>query len=218
MHHYKTKEVRSNEIKKNFAITLAFTMICEGGTNLTPSLYSIISNAEGSDQNQILKWNGHIYKFFKNCDTWETAKEYCESLGGHLATISSQEENDAVYDYLLSCGYESAYFGYSDNIEEGSWYWVNDEDISYTNWHSNEPNSENKYEDYAMFYWKFPDGTWNDNDFDESNENEEVFICEWDDENNYVVNTSTDYRVPDIFKKRTRNRCLCFRLHRSRAR
>lgn len=69
----------------------------------------------------------HTYKIFNNCNTWEQAEEYCESLGGHLATISSQEENDYLYQLMLSSGLKSVYFGLSDNQNEGIFTWVNDE-------------------------------------------------------------------------------------------
>lgn len=128
-----------------------------------------------------LEYSGHHYQIYSDvCDTWEKAKEYCEKLGGHLAVISSQEENDALFSYLISTGEENAYFGYSDNLEEGSWYWVCDES-SYTNWHFDEPNNENSNEDYAMFYWKFNNGTWNDGNFGKGTESDDCnFICEWD--------------------------------------
>lgn len=127
-------------------------------------------------------WNGHYYYIFENCDTWEEAEQFCESLGGHLATISSKRENDVLYRYVKECGYRSAYFGYTDNVREGSWYWVNGERPYYENWHRpTEPNAENPREDYAMFYFKFKDGTWNDGDFGGSTVNGgRVFICEWD--------------------------------------
>lgn len=124
----------------------------------------------------------HTYKIFNNCNTWEQAEEYCESLGGHLATISSQEENDYLYQLMLSSGLKSVYFGLSDNQNEGIFTWVNGEQILYSNWHQGEPNGENQYEDYAMFYYKFNDGTWNDGDFSNNGTLNDTlaFICEWD--------------------------------------
>ena len=35
------------------------------------------------------KYNGHSYKLFNDGMTWEDAKTYCESLGGHLAVITT---------------------------------------------------------------------------------------------------------------------------------
>ena len=114
---------------------------------------------------------------------WEDAKTYCEMLGGHLATIASQEENDRLYSYIVSIGASNAYFGFSDAESEGDWKWVTDENISYVNWHSDEPNNESENEDYAMFYWKFDDGTWNDGNFGAGTVGDDTgFICEWDDE------------------------------------
>ena len=132
------------------------------------------------------EYNGHYYMLYTDvCDTWEEAEEYCKNLGGHLAVISSQAENDALYSYIISVGNGNAYFGYTDNREEGNWYWVEGES-SYTNWHSGEPNSES-YENYAMFYYQFDDGTWNDGNFDNGTMNDSKnFICEWD------VQDSTD--------------------------
>ncbi len=130
-------------------------------------------------------YTGHRYEFYsaKAADaglvTWEQAKWRCEWKGGHLAVIESQAENDFLYSEMKKNGYENAYFGYSDKETKGTWKWVNDSQSSYTNWHSDEPNNQGDNEDYAMFYQKFDDGTWND-----GNGNIDtgcVYICEWDD-------------------------------------
>ena len=128
------------------------------------------------------EYNGHHYYIYDIGNDIEAAIEYCESLGGHMATITSSGENDFLYDYMLSNDLESVYFGFSDAAEEGTWIWLNGESVSYTNWHSGEPNSENDDEDYAMFYWKYDDGTWNDGDFGTGGTNGGgcAFICEWD--------------------------------------
>lgn len=119
-------------------------------------------------------------------DTWEAAQQYCESLGGHLATITSQEENDYIYKVVRDAGYTSAYFGLTDVDTEGTWKWITGEPLSYQNWHKGEPNSENQNEDYAMFYYKYSDGTWNDGDFGgRTVSSGRVFICEWDDAEAY---------------------------------
>ena len=82
---------------------------------------------------------------------------------------------------MLQTGFESAYFGLSDSVEEGSWVWVNGETADYLNWHSGEPNGESSSEDYAMFYYKYDDGAWNDGDFGRNTANGGIaFICEWD--------------------------------------
>ena len=126
-------------------------------------------------------WDSHSYAVFDNCTSWEEAKEYCESSGGHLATITSNDENAAIHSFMKQSGYESAYFGLSDSIEEGNWSWVTGESVAFINWHSGEPNGESSTEDYAMFYYKYSDGTWNDGEFGNGTTNGgTAFICEWD--------------------------------------
>lgn len=129
------------------------------------------------------EFNGHHYYVYDmdNITTWEQAEAYCESLGGYLATITSREEDEFVYFYLKNnFDYESAYFGFTDREEEGTWVWVNGETSTYTNWNPGEPNDENPNEDYAMYYYKYPEGTWNDGDFGyETLNSGQVFICEW---------------------------------------
>lgn len=128
-----------------------------------------------------LNWNDHYYAIFDNCKSWEEAAEYCESRGGHLATITSSDENAALYSFMKQSGYESAYFGLSDSSDEDNWTWVTGESVDYMNWHSGEPNGESSTEDYAMFYYKFSDGTWNDGEFGSGTANGgTTFICEWD--------------------------------------
>lgn len=140
---------------------------------LLGTLFPVESSASQEDK---ATFQGHSYQIFSGiCETWKDAKDYCESLGGHLATISSQEENTFLHNFLLDAGYESAYFGLTDRAKEGEWVWVTGEPVTYTNWQPGEPNSENSNEDYAMFYYKFPNGTWNDGNFGNG-----TFLCEWD--------------------------------------
>lgn len=130
------------------------------------------------------EFNGHHYAIYKVTDdkiTWEDAELYCELKGGHMAVIESQAENDFLYQLVLASGHKSAYFGYTDRVVEGVWRWVNGSKSTYTNWHPGEPNSESSTEDYAMFYWKYEDGTWNDGNFGQGTSGDErVYICEWD--------------------------------------
>lgn len=149
-----------------------------------------VSNEEKSQVKEQVKskypddafeWNGHHYYLYDNSSSWDNAEIYCEKIGGHLATITSEEENNAVYGFLRSKGYENAYFGFSDQSAEGTFLWITNEEVEYTNWASGEPNSENSSEDYAMFYYKYSEGQWNDGDFGGTTVNGGVmYICEWD--------------------------------------
>ena len=44
---------------------------------------------------------GHTYRLVKESLTWDEAKTRAEELGGHLATITSAEENNVIQSLLL---------------------------------------------------------------------------------------------------------------------
>lgn len=145
-------------------------------TNTKPKEYNAPNDA--------VTFNGHYYYLYSGgiASSYDEAAQYCEGKGGYLATLTSKEENDFVYSYITQQGCESAYFGLSDAERAGSWEWINGEPFSYSNWHSGEPNSESSNEDYALLYYKFTDGTWNDGDFGDSTVGGgNAFICEWGD-------------------------------------
>ena len=154
-------------------------------------MLDFLEQQESVESGKRVQYQGHYYAIYNLEDivpeeenTWENARDYCIKKGGHLATITSKGENDFLFNYMRDEGVESAYFGFSDAESEGNWRWCTGERSSYTNWNENEPNQENPDEDYAMFYYKYSDGTWNDGDFGRNTVNSGTwFICEWDPEN-----------------------------------
>ncbi len=117
------------------------------------------------------------YQVFDTKLTWTEAKAYCESLGGHLAVITSEEENALVTSMLLS---KSDYWiGACDADEEGNWVWVTGEDWNYQNWYPGQPdNYLSGQEDYLCMV-SSRNGQWND----ATNAGATTslgFVCEWD--------------------------------------
>lgn len=100
--------------------------------------------------------DGHIYAVFNEAYSWNEAEDLCESMGGHLATITSKKENDFIKTLL---GENFYYIGANDKQTEGQWKWVTDEEFSYTNWEEGQPDNAFSNEHFLMIY---PDGTWND--------------------------------------------------------
>lgn len=126
--------------------------------------------------------NGHYYYLYNGgiASSYEEALQYCNDKGGYLATLTTKEENDFVFSYITQQNCTSAYFGLSDAENEGTWEWCTGEEVSYTNWHSGEPNGGYSSEDCGLFYYKYTDGTWNDGDFGNHTANSgSAFICEW---------------------------------------
>ncbi|MBR1931076.1 MAG: hypothetical protein IJ833_06335 [Lachnospiraceae bacterium] len=162
-----------------------------------------IFEAKGNDEYEYLEFaiDGvvHRYQLFEHRGTWQDAEKICAIAGGHMATIQSKEENAAVYKYLLSQNCRSAYIGLSDAEVEGRWKWSNGEPVNYTNWHANEPGGGRR-ENYAMYYFMYTDGSWNDGAFNMGGTMLDVslFICEWDGVN---VHTDTDGDgLPDYYE------------------
>lgn len=141
---------------------------------------SIVPERQGEDAS----FNGHKYHVYDvdEVSSWDDAKLFCEKQGGHLATITSQEENDFLNNYINECGIQTAYFGLSDAKKEGEWEWVTGEKVSYTNWYPKEPNNADDGENEAGFYFKSDsNGRWFDGRMGTSNGGK-AFICEWDND------------------------------------
>jgi len=127
---------------KKVIITMLLAIIIIAQTSMAQRIYNPI--------------NGHLYEKFDTPMTWNDAKDYCESLGGYLATVTSQEENDFIWDNFSPGDY---YFGASDAEEEGVWKWVTGEPWDYTNWGTGEPGGGTN--ENAICWWT-ADGRWND--------------------------------------------------------
>ncbi len=120
------------------------------------------------------EYNGHGYAIFDMNMTWEEAGDYCKSLGGHLVTISSLDENIFVHSLVADAGINYAAIGMSDE-EEGTWVWVTGEPVGFTFWRYGEPN--NNASDGQDHGYMYGDGTWDDGYY----KVRYPFICEWDD-------------------------------------
>ena len=113
------------------------------------------------------------YRVFAGKYDWVTAKALCEALGGHLATITSAEEDAFVYNLCVMTGQKTCLLGATDAGVEGVWKWVTGEPFDYSNWHAKEPNSGTA-ENYLSYYSSYTDGKWCDI------QSQNSFVCEWD--------------------------------------
>lgn len=125
--------------------------------------------------------SAHRYRIFKGVPRWVEAEAFCRALGGHLATMTTEEENAFVYSFMRDSGFTTAYFGLVDEERDHVWEWVTGEPVDYCPWDSGEP-SYSPRERYGMYFYKHK-GTWNDAHFYETAEIDPgcSFICEWDD-------------------------------------
>lgn len=146
-------------------------------------------------------FNGHTYKIFEQALSWNDAKAYCESLGGHLVSITSQEEQDFLTAYsntLDGSGY--IWIGMQRPWE----YWVTGEPVTYTNWGYGEPDSWAGQVNGCMLInteykgssYHIAPGEW-----DDWQGSSAYFLCEWDGTANDPNTTSFGSPVSEWAKE-----------------
>lgn len=96
-----------------------------------------------------IQWqvNGHWYDVVEYPSTWgqslvHAATRVHDGLKGHLATLTSQEENDFVtQSFVLGGNYWlGAFQGPRATAPDQGWRWITREPWVYTNWDATEPN------------------------------------------------------------------------------
>nr|QNH85693.1 C-type lectin 1 [Anadara sativa] len=104
------------------------------------------------------------YKFLNGNYTWVEASVQCRLIGGHLAMITSKEENAFIRGYAVR--HQSHYSLYrfwldgKDDESENHWYWDwNAVPIKFFNWNPGQPDNAGSRQDCLTF---FTGGTWDD--------------------------------------------------------
>lgn len=109
----------------------------------------------------------NLYFYNQNSTTWQAAQNAAQALGGNLATISSQAENDSVVAGLLASGVASntvVWIGFTDAQSEGNWVWVDGTPTNFTNWNGAEPNNSSGFPGVGENggQLQLSNGRWND--------------------------------------------------------
>lgn len=128
--------------------------------------------------------NGHFYEAFAPGPvSWTDASAAATSLGGYLATITSDAENDFIFSLIDSDGYWQEFTRGDGQLQthgpwigllqtpgsiepNGGWAWVSGELFAFSAWATDEPNGQN-LEDFGQFFGGPADGSvrqpfWND--------------------------------------------------------
>lgn len=94
--------------------------------------------------------------------TWTAAEALAQSVGGHLASIGSQAENDFILATFGAFGGvdRRLWIGFTDRDAEGQWAWSDGSEAAFTNWNDGEPNNSGGVEHYAEMLGS--NGRWND--------------------------------------------------------
>lgn len=98
--------------------------------------------------------------------TWEEAVARCEALGGHLATVRSEDELEYIISLAEDAGAQFVWLG-AYRAEDGIWYYVTGETMSFARWDDGEPSAvdaDGTREDYLLLWYRKQTQTWTYND------------------------------------------------------
>lgn len=151
-----------------------------------------------SNATMINSTNVHDYEVFFGNYTWEEANELAQSQGYHLATITSQDEQDYVQGLLSDYQGEFWLGAYQDPDEDDAmagWSWVTGEAWEYTNWQPNEPNDYMGIQEMYLGMWGKYDYRWND---EHGSCNIVGFVAERDDFARSLEDTPIDIEAASV--------------------
>ncbi|XP_040469792.1 hepatic lectin-like [Falco naumanni] len=109
------------------------------------------------------------YSFSTEVMSWSDAKETCADQGAHLVIINSELEQNFLKDNINNSS--TYWLGVTDQLEEGTWIWMNGERTSISYWNTWKENKDKDQKDCGSIG---PDGIWNDDRCSHSNH----WICE----------------------------------------
>ena len=127
---------------------------------------------------------GNLYKVFDIPTHWFEAYDICDSLGGHLATITTSNEQLFI-ESMISKGEdevgtrewineEGCWLGAIKNTD--GWEWVTGEVFDYVNWDQQEPTNDST----SWFLGINGYGEWHDCVYTHNGSTGLKFICEWE--------------------------------------
>ncbi|MCL2678478.1 MAG: hypothetical protein FWE85_05440 [Clostridiales bacterium] len=168
------------KVKRFAVVVLALVMSL---TLITTSMAT--SPASWTEDYEVYHFNGRTYAIFDLEVAWYEAIFLSEILGGKLAAITSQEEQDFIYDILDNGGRKFYWLGGTDENVEGEWEWVSGDEWSYDNLKGAQPGENylgilnTTASRQGTLYHK---GDWNAFDYfgTEQDMLDFGFICVWD--------------------------------------
>ena len=119
-------------------------------------------------------FGGHAYLFCNFARSWSSARSYCHALGYHMVTLTSAAEDSWVQSRIVAYNDTGWWFGLNDQLVEGTFVWEDGTPVTYTNWHSGEPNDQFGNEDCGMLNLFGTWTQWND----ATCTNTMPFVCE----------------------------------------
>jgi uncharacterized protein (TIGR03067 family) len=117
--------------------------------------------------------------------SWHAARQRCVELGGRLAEVRSQAENDFLERMVVNREPDGVWLGATDEVQEGRWLWSEGSPLTYANWDNTQPNNAGPSgEHYLMLLVTIHTGKWWDqpakSGYGLPGGWKAGYICEWD--------------------------------------
>lgn len=100
---------------------------CDGDTNCT-------GGADMPGFVYLGSYNNSEYYLSTSNYFWMMAMEEATSMGGHMVAVNDADENEFLRQAMNQNGVVTAFIGLSDYQSEGTFSWMNGEELDYTNW------------------------------------------------------------------------------------
>lgn len=167
----------------------AYLYICEWDEGAHAYDYDLEFAKEYVPEHSV-EYNGSLYALFNCSLTRNDTANFCRSMGGHLVSITSKEENDFVMELIGSKGKRGMYWigAYYDS-ELLRWRWLGDDEFSFRAWNGGNPKFYTYNVEYAAINAaldRYDTGSWvaetvtGRTNVAKAYYTNYGFICEWD--------------------------------------
>lgn len=144
--------------------------------------FKLLKNTQSYDNVQNSVFGNHRYEVIEEKMYWHDAEKYCESLGGHLVSIDSKEEQEYIQELLADYPDADYMIGTHRDLD-GFTKWVTGDAITYSNWGTPQPDNLGGRQDTGVICnGKRTGGNYNIEKYqwDDNTNSQYRFICEWD--------------------------------------
>lgn len=178
---YITKESIDKYAKRDINIILSDLGY---GTNISDSFTPIEALVRSEHTSE--------YELIMDDISWEEANQKCKEMGGHLASITSQEEMDIITELAEKKGAKYVWLGGYTSVNNNQVYghWITGEAFDFTAWYPDEPSRndmDGTPEMYLMLWCIKDQWSWNDQRNDPIKDTglkyfngKTAYVCEYD--------------------------------------
>ncbi|XP_039649762.1 galactose-specific lectin nattectin-like [Perca fluviatilis] len=108
------------------------------------------------------QFGSRCFALYIQAKTWIDAQTFCQTAGGHLASIHSDAENTFLRDFInqVTGTYKNAWIGATDAVKEGTWLWTDGSKFDYKIFNAGQPDNASGVENCLEM--NYEGKNWND--------------------------------------------------------